>query len=85
MKVISSGHLDFKAGDLVWGMTGWEEYTLINNPESLFKINYPEFPLSNYTGVLGKFTFTLSVCILLPPWKTEMMYLKRVIYLRFFK
>uniref|UniRef100_A0A0E0BQK0 Enoyl reductase (ER) domain-containing protein n=1 Tax=Oryza glumipatula TaxID=40148 RepID=A0A0E0BQK0_9ORYZ len=53
MKVISSGHLDFKAGDLVWGMTGWEEYTVINNPESLFKINHPELPLSYYTGILG--------------------------------
>uniref|UniRef100_A0A0E0RF88 Enoyl reductase (ER) domain-containing protein n=1 Tax=Oryza rufipogon TaxID=4529 RepID=A0A0E0RF88_ORYRU len=42
-----------EAGDLVWGMTGWEEYTVINNPESLFKINHPELPLSYYTGILG--------------------------------
>ncbi|KAG8051155.1 hypothetical protein GUJ93_ZPchr0009g1202 [Zizania palustris] len=34
-------------------MTGWEEYTTISNPESLFKINHPEIPLSYYTGVLG--------------------------------
>uniref|UniRef100_A0A0D9XXX4 Enoyl reductase (ER) domain-containing protein n=1 Tax=Leersia perrieri TaxID=77586 RepID=A0A0D9XXX4_9ORYZ len=53
MRVMSSGHSDFKAGDLVWGVTGWEEYTLMNNPESLFRINYPEFPLSYYTSVLG--------------------------------
>ncbi|KAF0888817.1 hypothetical protein E2562_017811 [Oryza meyeriana var. granulata] len=54
MKVVSSGHPDFKAGDLVWGITGWEEYTLINNPKSsIYKINYSEFPLSYYTGVLG--------------------------------
>uniref|UniRef100_A0A0E0MKU4 Enoyl reductase (ER) domain-containing protein n=1 Tax=Oryza punctata TaxID=4537 RepID=A0A0E0MKU4_ORYPU len=53
MKVISSGHLDFKAGDLVWGITGWEEYTVINNPESLFMINHPELPLSYYTGMPG--------------------------------
>nr|ACG45753.1 NADP-dependent oxidoreductase P2 [Zea mays] len=52
-KVIASGHQDFKVGDLVWGMTGWEEYTLIHNPESFFKINHPELPLSYYTGVLG--------------------------------
>ncbi|XP_006664438.1 2-alkenal reductase (NADP(+)-dependent)-like [Oryza brachyantha] len=52
-KVISSGHPDFKAGDLVWGITGWEEYTVINNPESLFHINHPELPLTYYTGVLG--------------------------------
>jgi NADPH-dependent curcumin reductase CurA len=54
-KVIASGHQDFKVGDLVWGMTGWEEYTLIHNPESFFKINHPELPLSYYTGVLGEF------------------------------
>ncbi|EEC69038.1 hypothetical protein OsI_37853 [Oryza sativa Indica Group] len=53
MKVISSGHPDFKAGDLVWGITGWEGYTLIDNPESLSKINHPDLPLSYYTGVLG--------------------------------
>ncbi|XP_062204149.1 2-alkenal reductase (NADP(+)-dependent)-like [Phragmites australis] len=52
-KVVASGHPDFKVGDLVWGITGWEEYTLIPNPESLFKINHPELPLSYYTGVLG--------------------------------
>ncbi|BAF29452.1 2-alkenal reductase (NADP(+)-dependent) [Oryza sativa Japonica Group] len=53
MRVISSGHPDFKAGDLVWGITGWEEYTVINNPESLFRINHPKLPLSYYTGILG--------------------------------
>lgn len=53
MKVISSGHQDFNAGDLVWGITGWEEYTVIDNPETLFKINHPELPLSYYTGILG--------------------------------
>ncbi|KAF0888819.1 hypothetical protein E2562_017813 [Oryza meyeriana var. granulata] len=42
-----------KLETFVWGMTGWEEYTLINNPESLIKINHPELPLSYYTGVLG--------------------------------
>ncbi|KAG2615396.1 2-alkenal reductase (NADP(+)-dependent)-like isoform X2 [Panicum virgatum] len=34
-------------------MTGWEEYTLVPKPESFFKINHPELPLSYYTGVLG--------------------------------
>ncbi|RLN28358.1 2-alkenal reductase (NADP(+)-dependent)-like [Panicum miliaceum] len=52
-RVIASGHPDFKVGDLVWGMTGWEEYTLVPKPESFFKINHPELPLSYYTGVLG--------------------------------
>ncbi|KAF8658002.1 hypothetical protein HU200_059462 [Digitaria exilis] len=52
-KVVASGHPDFKVGDLVWGMTGWEEYTLVPKPESFSKINHPELPLSYYTGVLG--------------------------------
>ncbi|KAE8778647.1 putative NADP-dependent oxidoreductase P1 [Hordeum vulgare] len=52
-KVVESGHPDYKAGDMVWGMTACEEYTLITNPESLFKINHPELPLSYYAGVLG--------------------------------
>ncbi|XP_020253766.1 NADP-dependent alkenal double bond reductase P1-like [Asparagus officinalis] len=29
-KVLDSGHPDFKVGDYVWGMTGWEEYSLVN-------------------------------------------------------
>ncbi|XP_078149167.1 2-alkenal reductase (NADP(+)-dependent)-like [Carex rostrata] len=52
-KVIDSTHADFKVGDFVWGITGWEEYSLISNPHDFFKINHPELPLSYYTGVLG--------------------------------
>ncbi|KAK1318130.1 NADP-dependent alkenal double bond reductase P2 [Acorus calamus] len=52
-KVVDSGHPDFKVGDYVWGLTGWEEFTLISNPETLFKIKYTDVPLSYYTGILG--------------------------------
>jgi NADPH-dependent curcumin reductase CurA len=52
--VIASGHPDFKVGDFVWGPTGWEEYTIVPEPESFFKINHPDLPLSYYTGILGK-------------------------------
>ncbi|KAF8391751.1 hypothetical protein HHK36_021985 [Tetracentron sinense] len=52
-KVLDSGHPDFKEGDLIWGMTGWEEYSLITATEALFKIHYTDVPLSYYTGVLG--------------------------------
>ncbi|KAF7132761.1 hypothetical protein RHSIM_Rhsim09G0004200 [Rhododendron simsii] len=54
-RVIDSGHSNFKKGDLVWGMTGWEEYSLIAGPETLFKIEDTDVPLSYYTGILGKF------------------------------
>ncbi|KAF7116363.1 hypothetical protein RHSIM_RhsimUnG0030600 [Rhododendron simsii] len=54
-RVIDSGHPNVKIGDLVWGITGWEEYSLITEPETLFKIEHTDVPLSYYTGILGKF------------------------------
>ncbi|XP_028783589.1 2-alkenal reductase (NADP(+)-dependent)-like [Neltuma alba] len=55
-KIVDSKHPDFKEGDLVWGITGWEEYTLITAPETLFKIHNTDdddVPLSYYSGILG--------------------------------
>lgn len=52
-KVIDSGNPNFKRGDLVWGVTGWEEYSLITAPKFLFKIKHTDIPLSYYTGLLG--------------------------------
>ncbi|CAA7036309.1 unnamed protein product [Microthlaspi erraticum] len=53
-KVIDSGHPDYKKGDLLWGLVGWEEYTVITlTPYSHFKINHTDVPLSYYTGLLG--------------------------------
>ncbi|KAK9288022.1 hypothetical protein L1049_016467 [Liquidambar formosana] len=52
-KVLDSGHPDFKEGDLIWGMIGWEEYSLITTPETFFKIEHTDVPLSYYTGLLG--------------------------------
>ncbi|KDP39111.1 hypothetical protein JCGZ_00868 [Jatropha curcas] len=51
-KVVESRHPDFKKGDLVWGLTTWEEYSLIQMP-FLFKIQHTDVPLSHYTGILG--------------------------------
>ncbi|XP_061997608.1 2-alkenal reductase (NADP(+)-dependent)-like [Rosa rugosa] len=52
-KVLESGDANFKRGDLVWGITDWEEYSLINATESLRKIHNTDVPLSYYTGILG--------------------------------
>ncbi|KAL6976109.1 2-alkenal reductase (NADP(+)) [Sarracenia purpurea var. burkii] len=52
-RVLDSRHPKFKKGDLVWGTTGWEEYSLIDAPETLFKIENTDVPLSYYTGILG--------------------------------
>ena len=59
-KVLDSGHPNFKKGDLVWGLTGWEEYSLITTTERLFQIHHTDVPLSYYTGLLGKLTPTPS-------------------------
>lgn len=52
-KVVDSRHPEFKAGDLIWGITKWEQYALITNTQSFFKINHTDVPLSYYTGLLG--------------------------------
>ncbi|XP_039158944.1 2-alkenal reductase (NADP(+)-dependent)-like [Eucalyptus grandis] len=52
-RVLESGHPNFKKGDLVWGITRWEEYSLITVPETCFKIEHTDVPLSYYTGLLG--------------------------------
>ena len=57
-KVIQSTHPGFQEGDFVWGLTGWEEYTVIPHPERLNKISYTGVPLSYYTGILGVLIFT---------------------------
>ncbi|XP_052292516.1 2-alkenal reductase (NADP(+)-dependent)-like isoform X2 [Citrus sinensis] len=51
-KVLDSENPEFSKGDLVWGMTGWEEYSLITAPY-LFKIQHTDVPLSYYTGILA--------------------------------
>ncbi|KAH0735946.1 hypothetical protein KY285_011653 [Solanum tuberosum] len=54
-KVLKSGDSNFQEGDLVWGMTGWEEYTsIVTTTQSMFKIDHDkDVPLSYYTGILG--------------------------------
>ncbi|KAJ1399395.1 Polyketide synthase, enoylreductase domain [Sesbania bispinosa] len=52
-KVQESGHPDYKEGDLVWGFTKWEEYSLVPSAQILFKIEHTDVPLSYYTGILG--------------------------------
>ncbi|KAK6116777.1 hypothetical protein DH2020_049510 [Rehmannia glutinosa] len=52
-RVVDSSHPNFKKGDLIWGIIGWEEYSLIKSTEALFKIQHTDIPLSYYTGILG--------------------------------
>ena len=59
-EVLDSSHQNYKKGDLVWGMTTWEEYSVITSTEGLFKIQHTDVPLSYYTGILGKFLTNIS-------------------------
>lgn len=54
-KVIDSTDPNFREGDLVSGITGWEEYSLIRNTDKLRKIATTETPLSYHLGLLGKY------------------------------
>ncbi|WOG86979.1 hypothetical protein DCAR_0206198 [Daucus carota subsp. sativus] len=63
-RVLHSKNEVFKCGDVVTGMTGWEEYSVIHNTAQLRKIeqdpdsgNDP-IPLSYYVGLLGMPGFT---------------------------
>ncbi|KAK6930426.1 Oxidoreductase, N-terminal domain [Dillenia turbinata] len=55
-KVVDSNGAEFKKGDLIWSVTGWEEYSVIDPAtatRTLFKIEHTDVPLSYYTGILG--------------------------------
>ncbi|KAM7507717.1 hypothetical protein LguiA_018170 [Lonicera macranthoides] len=59
-KVLVSDNANFKAGDFVSGITGWEEYSLIKRTDQLRKIEKDDIqiPLSYYVGLLGMPGFT---------------------------
>ncbi|MED6204383.1 hypothetical protein PIB30_008828 [Stylosanthes scabra] len=52
-RVLESGHPDYKKGDLLWGITNWEDYSFVSLDQSPFKIEHTHVPLSYYTGILG--------------------------------
>ncbi|XP_019449548.1 PREDICTED: 2-alkenal reductase (NADP(+)-dependent)-like [Lupinus angustifolius] len=52
-KVLESGHSDYKKGDLIWGFTRWEEYSLVPSTQIFSKIEHTDVPLSYYAGILG--------------------------------
>ena len=59
-QVLESGRPDYKKGDLVWGITKWEEYSLIPLAQIRFKIEHINVPLSYYTGILCMYS-TISI------------------------
>lgn len=62
-KVLDSTHPGFDKGDLVRGMTTWEEYSVITAPatEGLFKIRETDdVPHSYFIGILGESRLSCS-------------------------
>ncbi|GLT76505.1 hypothetical protein SLA2020_481580 [Shorea laevis] len=58
-KVVDSDNPDFKPGDIVAAITGWEEYSLIDKTWQLRKIQPDsDIPLSYHVGLLGMPGFT---------------------------
>ncbi|KAI4353806.1 hypothetical protein L6164_002733 [Bauhinia variegata] len=60
-KVINSTIPDFMEGDLVWGLTRREQYSLFSSTEGFSKIQHIDIPLSYYTGILGWLSLTAYV------------------------
>lgn len=61
-RVVHSENKNFKAGDLVTGFTGWEDYSVIKNTAQLRIIHQHDdddddesvpIPLSYHVGLLG--------------------------------
>ncbi|CAL4977180.1 unnamed protein product [Urochloa decumbens] len=57
-RVVDSSDPRLSPGDLVWGITGWEDYSVVKPPVTAFlsKISHGAdggVPLSYYTGILG--------------------------------
>jgi NADPH-dependent curcumin reductase len=54
-EVIESRHAKFKAGDMVAGMGGWQQYARVDvqQPGALRKVDASRVPLTAYLGSLG--------------------------------
>ncbi|KAG1328252.1 putative 2-alkenal reductase (NADP(+)-dependent) [Cocos nucifera] len=64
-KVVDSDNPSFGVGDLVSGLTGWEEYSLISKTERLRKIQIKDIPLSYHVGLLGRsIAYAIEQCSL---------------------
>ena len=71
--MVESGHPDYKEGDLMWGVVGWEEYSVVTPiPDMHFKIQNTDVLLSYYTGLLGMFSRPCS-CFLVVSEKSSLL------------
>lgn len=63
-EVVESHHPDCGAGDFVYGMLNWEEYSVAVGGEGLRRVDPKLAPLSAYVGVLGPSGLTAYVGML---------------------
>jgi len=63
-QVEMSNNPNFKVGDFVNGMLGWEEYSMVRKAAGLVKVDPKAAPLSYYLGVLGMPGMTAYVGLL---------------------
>src|SRR5258708_26221500 len=59
-EVVESGHPEFRAGDLVTGYDGWQDYR-VSNGKDLRKLDPKGPPISTAIGVLGMPALTAYV------------------------
>ena len=54
-EVVASRHADYRPGDTVVGMGGWQQYAMVDAsvPGSLRKVDATRIPLSAYLGAVG--------------------------------
>ncbi|XP_074558973.1 2-alkenal reductase (NADP(+)-dependent)-like isoform X2 [Curcuma longa] len=52
-KVVASGRAELEEGDVVVGLLGWEQYTVVRPGTVLMKVAAKDLPLSYYVSVLG--------------------------------
>ena len=54
-EVVESRHPKYQLGDLVVGMGGWQQYSVVNaaEPGALRKVDITHVPLSHYLGAVG--------------------------------
>jgi NADPH-dependent curcumin reductase CurA len=51
--VVESMHGDYRVGDKVMGIFGWQDYAAVNQPQVMRKVRESDLPLSLSLGVLG--------------------------------
>ncbi|KAG6498807.1 hypothetical protein ZIOFF_038556 [Zingiber officinale] len=58
-KVVASGRAELEEGDVVAGLLGWEQYTVVRPGTVLMKVDAKDLPISYYASVLGEYSLHL--------------------------